>query len=161
MQEDLLAAFTYDLTGNLRWRTGNRRGRIAGYITTQKHRGGYKNRSIKFHGRCQSIGRLIYIYFNGDITADQLIDHINGDACDNKLDNLRLVSHAANMFNRKTQVNSTTGIPGLSYIKKTGRWKVQVGKSASHFYQKRFSSKQEAISALTAKRAEYASVLGI
>lgn len=47
--------------------------------------------------------RLIWNCFNGEIPTGYEIDHINGDRTDNRLNNLRLVSHKENCNNPITK----------------------------------------------------------
>jgi hypothetical protein len=42
------------------------------------------------------------------------IDHINGDGCDNRLANLREVSHSENLANANKCIKNTTGFKGVS-----------------------------------------------
>lgn len=44
---------------------------------------------------------------------DMEVDHINHNTLDNRKENLRVVSHVANMNNRKKQCNNKTGICGV------------------------------------------------
>lgn len=46
--------------------------------------------------------RLIWIYFNGDIPNDMIVDHINGNKDDNRIENLRVVSRSINILNQKS-----------------------------------------------------------
>lgn len=52
------------------------------------------------------------------------IDHINGDSLDNRRDNLRIVTRAQNLRNRKTFKNSKSGFKGVVYNPINGKWKV-------------------------------------
>lgn len=64
------------------------------------------------------------------------VDHINRNKLDNRKENLRIVTHAQNVCNRKTFSNSTSGYKGVhthTYIsKKTGekitKYKVKISK---------------------------------
>lgn len=55
--------------------------------------------------------RVIWVYFNGEIPEGYEIDHINTITDDNRLENLRLVTHKENMNNpisRDKQISAMT-----------------------------------------------------
>jgi len=56
------------------------------------------------------------------------IDHINGNAQDNRIANLRDVTHKENTRNMKRRSDNTSGITGISYHTKIKRWVVQIGR---------------------------------
>jgi len=59
---------------------------------------------------------------------DLVIDHIDGNPKNNKLENLRAVSQVTNLRNRK-KTNSKTGkIHGVNYHELSGKWHVSIGR---------------------------------
>ncbi len=58
--------------------------------------------------------------------ADMEVDHINGDALDNRRENLRLASRAQNLRNRKTFRNSKSGFKGVVFNPVNGKWRVTI-----------------------------------
>ena len=50
------------------------------------------------------------------------IDHINGDRLDNRAANLRDVPDAENAKNQKINARNTSGVAGVSYFARTGKW---------------------------------------
>src|SRR5690606_29052356 len=63
-----------------------------------KQGGGYLRFSVD--GKHYLAHRLAWLYVHGKWPSDQ-IDHINGDRSDNRIDNLRDVTHAENRRNTK------------------------------------------------------------
>ena len=53
---------------------------------------------------------LKWVYFNGEIPDGYEIDHINGDKQDNRIENLRCVTHYQNCNNKNTKINITNGL---------------------------------------------------
>lgn len=69
--------------------------------------------------------RLAWLMAHGELPALE-IDHRNGDPADNRLCNLRQVTHQQNMINRKLHSNNTSGFKGVSVHKQSGRWRARI-----------------------------------
>lgn len=54
------------------------------------------------------------------------VDHQNGNPLDNRRENLRVVSRADNLRNRRTFKNNKSGYKGVTYNPKSKKWKVIV-----------------------------------
>lgn len=104
-------------TGDM-WRiSGPRIGRKAG--STNKL--GYT--LVTLNGENYLLHRLALLLTNGE-WPQGLVDHIDGDPTNNKLSNLREVSHSGNMRNRKLASNNTSGVPNVYYRKSKKKWVV-------------------------------------
>ena len=57
------------------------------------------------------------------------IDHINGDKTDNRLRNLRQATRSQNLMNRGAAPSNTSGVKGVCWDKRRGKWsaKIKVG----------------------------------
>ncbi len=101
----------YDLdTGQFYWKvkTGNKRvGDIAGSVTTYD-----QYRRIKINGKMYLAHRLAWFFVYGDWPKNE-IDHINGTRDDNRIENLRDVSHSLNQRNAKRRKDNTSGMVGI------------------------------------------------
>lgn len=67
--------------------------------------------------------RLAWFMYYGEWPKDQ-IDHINGDATDNRIENLRDVSIKENGRNRSINANNKTGVMGVS--KRNGKFRASI-----------------------------------
>lgn len=66
--------------------------------------------------------RIVWEMHYGEIKEGLQIDHKNGDGCDNRIENLRLVSGSQNKKNVPIQSNNTSGVAGVSWDKKSSAW---------------------------------------
>lgn len=108
---------------------------------------GYKQGRI--FGELHYAHRVIWRMQTGEIADD--IDHINGDRGDNRWANIRHVSRAENLRNRRISRNSPTGIHGV-YERAWG-WQAYIGHPAGkNVCLGSFPTREEAIAAR--KRAE-------
>lgn len=82
---------------------------------------------IKFNHRTIQVHRLIYWGFHGPIPPWLEVDHINGDHHDNRIENLRLITKSGNLQNqRQGQKGSTSGLLGVSWKKRNGKWAAEI-----------------------------------
>lgn len=54
------------------------------------------------------------------------IDHINKNKLDNRLENLRIVTHHQNSQNRSVQTNNTSGVRGVFWSELHKKWRTQI-----------------------------------
>lgn len=73
------------------------------------------------------------------------IDHINHNRSDNRLNNLREVTHVENGHNISKKTNNTTGYTGVVYHKATGKWLAQIMINGKNKYLGLFSTIEEAV----------------
>lgn len=64
--------------------------------------------------------RVAWAIFHGEWPDE--IDHINGDPLDNRIVNLRSVSHRENAANRRTPTNNKSGHMGVQWAERHGKW---------------------------------------
>ncbi len=81
------------------------------------------------------------------------VDHINGDPLDNRHSNLRLVTHAQQMQNKKAYRNNQSGFRGVYWDR--GRWKAEAKLNGIKHYIGRFLTKEEASQAAIGWRKEH------
>lgn len=70
--------------------------------------------------------RVAWAIFHGE-WPDGDIDHINGDGLDNRISNLRVVSHRMNMQNVKRRRDSASGVTGVCWFKRYNKWMARIG----------------------------------
>lgn len=94
-------------------------GTVAGYTNNL----GYVQIGID----CVSYGahRLAWMYVHGEL-PEMDIDHINGNTADNRIENLRLVTHQQNMCNRKRRSDNSSGYPGVYFNKSANKWHASI-----------------------------------
>lgn len=93
---------------------------------------------IKYTDR---IHRIIYEMFNGPIPKGIEIDHINGIRNDNRIENLRLATTSQNAMNKSKLKNNTSGLKGVSFHKRAGKWVAQININCKNIYLGLFDTK--------------------
>ncbi len=69
--------------------------------------------------------RLAWLYMYGYFPENE-IDHLNGIKNDNRISNLREVSHVCNMRNTGNWKHNTSGIKGVHWDEDRQKWRVQI-----------------------------------
>lgn len=90
--------------------------------------------------------RLVWFLLNGSIPKGMSIDHINGVRSDNRIANLRVVTHHMNSMNRSKSKNNTTGVNGVCYYEGYNSRGTLIQKYTATFADKAFSKKSRAYS---------------
>ena len=122
-QKEIHNLFEY-VDGKLYWKIDNRSRKVKGEVA------GWKN-NLDYHKVCinskqYAIHQLIWILHKGQIPNGKIIDHVDGNPYNNKIENLRIASLQENQYNCKLRKDNTSGIKGVSWDKRTSKWKVQL-----------------------------------
>lgn len=83
------------------------------------------------------------------------IDHKNGNACDNRKENLRECLHSENMGNQKFRVNNTSGFKGVFWHGLTRKWKAQIKVDYKSIHIGLFKTKEDAARAYNNAARQY------
>ena len=100
--------------------------------------------------------RLAWLYIYGSFPSG-LIDHINRDGLDNRIDNLRDVSHKVNMQNVgafKDWKKHGCKLTGVSWDKSTNNWKSSICIDGRQKHLGRFATQEDAHEAYLIKKRE-------
>ena len=88
-----------------------------------------------------------------DLSLD--IDHINGVKTDNRINNLRLVTHKINQRNSSMNCNNKSGFNGVSWHKSRKKWQSIIMVDGKHIFLGRFANKKDAIAARMKANIKY------
>ncbi len=80
------------------------------------------------------------------------VDHINRDPRDNRRENLRYLPHAHNSFNCGLKKNNRSGVTGVAWDRRRGKWRARIMVSGCDIFLGYFDSRDDAIAAR--KKAE-------
>jgi hypothetical protein len=123
--------------GELYWKIVYSNRLKIGQIAGDKDGRGY--RRVMLGKQHHKVHRLIYIMFNGNIPENMIIDHIDQNISNNKIENLRLVNKSQNNLNR--------GALGVTFDKVRNKWRAQTSIDNQTQFIGRFNTKEEAIKA--------------
>lgn len=115
----------------------------------------YAARMIVFDGKRRSLHmHRVVAKRMGLLLSGMLVDHINGDSLDNRRSNLRVASKAVNARNSRTPSSNTSGYRGVSFYKKTGKWRAYIKHEEKTFWLGHYESIEDAHKARLAKEWE-------
>ena len=106
--------------------------------------GGYLDISVC--SRTYKAHRLAWLYMRGVWPADQ-IDHVNRVRTDNRISNLREVSHKQNQQNASKRSDNKSGHPGVIWNKQHSKWQAKIAHNCKDIHLGYFASLEEAVSA--------------
>lgn len=84
-----------------------------------------------------------------------VVDHINGDGTDNRIENLRMATVSDNAKNAKLSSANSSGVTGVVRLKNTDKWKAQIGHNGKCVFLGHFDTMEEAIAARKQAETKY------
>ena len=145
ISKDLLKELFDYKDGNLIWKINRphtkSKGKIAGSQSAPKYI------QVKINYKNYLLHRLIWIWHNGDIPEDLIIDHIDKNTKNNKIENLRLVTVQENAFNRNNKKY-------YQYGRMKG-YEVHLRKDGKTIFRESYKTKQEAENAYLIAKDKY------
>ena len=122
--------------------TGELRRRRSGKLINVNTSHGY--RSTRLNNEVHRAHRIIWKMVTGDCPEGS-IDHINGDRGDNRIDNLRVVTHQENLKNQKLRKTNTSGVVGVLWHKRYKKWAAKIMIDGKYKHLGYFTDKVDAI----------------
>ena len=124
--------FTYD-NGLLRNKISRGKAKAGSLVGTLD---AYGYLVCQVNKRTYKVHRLIYSMFYDEVP--DMLDHINGNCTDNRIENLRPVNHKQNGYNSKLSRATSTGIKGVSRLR--NKWIAQCQVAGKRHYLGVFDS---------------------
>jgi len=82
---------------------------------------------VNLDSQSYSIHKVIFCMHKGFMP--EIVDHVNGDKSDHRIENLRAATHQSNNWNRVTQSNNKLGLKNISWHKQNQKYWVQLAKN--------------------------------
>lgn len=128
------------------------KGMIAGWVKTDNKRQ-TSYREMRVDGKTVKAHRLAWRLFYGFWPVG-IIDHINGDGLDNRIENLRDVDKFDSAKNKPIQRNNTSGVVGVNFHKPSGKWVAKISSMGKRITIGYFETIDEAAKARRDKEIE-------
>jgi len=119
-------------------------GDVAGRIGKR----GYKY--LNFYGKKYYVHRVIWLMHYG--TLPKILDHIDGNPLNNRIENLRERTDSQNLCNSKIKSNNTSGVKGVYWHKLKQKWTARIGFNKKEYHMGYFNEKEDAINAVLEAR---------
>lgn len=146
---EALKLFRYDYeTGVLywRWRNSSRVPKTLEAGTQRKSNSdGYIY--VNVHGKMYLAHRIVMLMCYGFYREGLEVDHINHVRNDNRMVNLRFVTHRGNMRNKSVSSKNTTGVTGVDFSKAHKKYRARIRVNYKLIHLGYFDTLEEAAAA--------------
>lgn len=133
-QEQVREWFDYDPSGKLLWKVKASRKTLVGSPAGSKGTNGYTNVVVR-HQQAY-LHRLIWLWHYG--TVPKVLDHIDGDPTNNRVENLRPATQQQNTFNSSTKRKNSELPRNVFWDKSKSKWTVALSRGGKTLLRKRF-----------------------
>lgn len=123
---------SYDpTTGVLTWRVLRPGTAVVGSEAGVVKKDGYRHVSVC--NRTYRAHRIIWLMMTGQWPSSE-IDHKNLDRADNRWENLREATRAQNQCNIAAPATNTSGVKGVTWHRRCGKWQASITKDGKLIY---------------------------
>jgi hypothetical protein len=150
-QERLKELFQLDEHGRLIRKSNTGLAR-AGTSSSAKDRDGYL--VVGIDKKQYRTHRMVWMYQNGAIPYGYDIDHINRVKDDNRIENLRCITHSENLQNKVKCKNNKSGFKGVWKHTQTGKFVAVIEFEGKRYHIGCFPSPEDASMAYEQKASE-------
>jgi hypothetical protein len=128
-------------TGVFKWKKFRGNTANVGSVVNNITSSGYnmicvKNKRYQAH-------RIAYKMFHKR-DPEGILDHVDGDMTNNRISNLRVASSKQNQGNSKMPCHNTSGLKGVSWSKKSGKWAAQINQGNKKVWLGVYEDKNDA-----------------
>lgn len=141
-QNEIKNLFDYD-EGKLIWRYSPSHSVKAGDIAGNHNDSGYI--VIRYKGTAYLAHRLIYMWHYGHCPS--ILDHVDRNRTNNRIENLRPSTAEENQLNRSVSKKNVVGCSGVRLDKRSNKWKVQITHKKKQYHVGYYTHLEDAINA--------------
>ncbi len=124
-------------------------------LTIWTNKNGKQYYTTRINNKNYQLHRILWVYHYGFIPKDKQIDHIDHNGLNNRLSNLRIVTHQENGKNVKMHKDNTSGVMGVYWHKQVNKWMAYIRINGKLIYLGLFVDKGEAIAARKEAEVKY------
>ena len=146
-QEEVRQLFAYK-DGKLFWKVPRQAIRVGAEAGVSRGDNGY--RIVTVNQKSYHAHRLIFLYHFGFLPP--MIDHIDRNPRNNRIENLRAADSRQNQYNTKRHVKNTSGERNVCWHKRKNKWIVHMCVAGRHIHIGYFTTKKSAVVAARAAR---------
>ena len=132
-QQEAIEMFEYR-DGVLYWKKHNQAKKYLGKSVGSINKLGYYNTRHKNVN--YNVHRIVFLMHHGYLP--EVIDHIDGNPSNNKIENLRAATHGLNKCNQVLYKSNTSGVKGVFWDENNKNWKAQINFGGKRRYLGRF-----------------------
>lgn len=153
-QEQVRALFDYREDGYLVWKIKPSKSVARGSLAGSSPEKNEEYRRVKINGWDYAVHRVIYLWHYGE--SPQVVDHIDRDKRNNRIENLRAATIAQNAWNVDIRTDGKVPYKGITYRpEKKKPWIFELRANGKRVIHQSFSSLKEAVAAAREARRVY------
>lgn len=145
--KNVVSVYEYDGNGKFFHKVNKGKGRVG---ERAGHLGNRGYRVLTLNKKTYLDHRVIFFIHNGFLP--EVIDHINNDPLDNRIENLRACSVEENCWNAMLSKSNNSGFKGVGWHSASKKWRARLKMRGEEIHIGMFDDLNEAVKAVRKKR---------